>query len=123
VVVIIGMPLPWLKVGGLVLSAQTDNGFEGAAVVTFLAAVAMLALIVLPYTTKSRRVGIDRTASYLGLVVVGIAALGVELIDLVGTEGSSLGPLDAPGLWLGLAGMAIASWGVLELIAERPLAS
>jgi hypothetical protein len=123
VLVIIGMPLPWLKVGGLVLSAQTANGFEGAGVVTFLAAVAMLALIVLPYTTKTRRVAIDRAVSYLALLLVGIAAMGAELLTLIGTEGSSLAPMDAPGLWLALAGMAVATWGVLELLAERPTTS
>lgn len=123
VLVIVGMPLPWLKVGGLVLSAQTANGFEGAGVVTFLAAVGMLALIVLPYATKTRRVAIDRAVSYLVLLLVGVAGLGAELLNLTGTEGSSLAPLDAPGLWLALGGMALATWGVLELLAERPSAS
>ena len=119
ILAIIGMPLPWLKVGGIVLSAQTANGFEGAGVVTFLAAVAMLALIVLPYTTRTRRAAIDRPVAYPALVLVGAGALGMELAGLIGTEGSSLAPLDAPGLWLAIAGMAIATWGVLELFAAR----
>jgi hypothetical protein len=119
VLAIIGMPLPWLTVGGIVLSAQTANGFAGAGVVMFLAAVGMLALIVLPYTTRTRRVAIDRPAAYLALVLVGAGALGVELINLIGTEGSRLAPMDAPGLWLAMAGMAIAIWGVLELLAAK----
>jgi hypothetical protein len=119
VLAIIGMPLPWLKVGGIVLSAQTANGFESAGVVTFLASVAMLALIVLPYTTKTRRIAIDRPAAYLVLLIAGVGALSVVLVDLIGTEGNSLAPLDAPGLWLATVGMAIATWGVLELFAAR----
>ena len=116
------MPLAWLKVGGVVLSAQTASGFEGAGVVMFLASVAMLALIVLPYTTRTRRVAIDRPASYVALLAIGVGALGVEIIKLIGTEGNSLAPMDAPGLWLAIAGMLLATWGVLELLAERPSA-
>ena len=116
------MPLPWLTVGGIVLSAQTANGFEGAGVVMFLAAVAMLALIVLPYTTRTRRVAIDRPAAYLGLLLIAVVGLGIEVVDLITTEGNALMPLEAPGLWLAVAGMAIATWGVLELFAERPAA-
>ena len=45
----------------------------------------------------------------------------LAVIDLVGGEEQySLTPLDAPGLWLAIAGMAIATWGVLELFAEKP---
>lgn len=116
------MPLPWLTVGGIVLPAQTANGFEGAGVVMFLAAVAMLALIVLPYTTRTRRVAIDRPAAYLALLLIAVVGLGIEVVDLITTEGNALMPLEAPGLWLAVAGMAIATWGVLELFAERPAA-
>jgi hypothetical protein len=119
---IIAMPLPWLTVGGIVLSAQTANGFEGAGVVMFLALVGMLALIVLPYTTRTRRLAIDRPVAYLALLLIALAGLGVEAIDLFTTDGNSVMPLDAPGLWLAIAGMAIVTWGVLELFAERPAA-
>jgi len=119
---IIAMPLPWLTVGGIVLSAQTANGFEGAGVVMFLASVGMLALIVLPYTTRTRRLAIDRPVAYLALLLIALAGLGVEAIDLFTTDGNSVMPLDAPGLWLAIVGMAIVTWGVLELFAERPAA-
>ncbi len=120
---IISMPLSWQKAGGIVLPVSTDWGFAGAGVAMFLAAVAMLAIIVLPYTTKTRRSGIDRPIVYLGLVAVGIGGLGVAIINLIGgDEAYSLTPLDAPGLWLAIAGMALATWGVLELFAEKPSA-
>jgi hypothetical protein len=119
---IIAMPLPWLTVGGIVLSAQTANGFEGSGVVMFLASVGLLALIVLPYTTRTRRLAIDRPVAYLALLLIALAGLGVEAIDLFSTDGNSLMPLDAPGLWLAIAGMTIVTWGVLELLAERPAA-
>jgi hypothetical protein len=81
----------------------------------------MLAVIVLPYTTRTHQVAIDRPIVYLGLLVVGIAGLGLAILDLVGGEEQyGLMPLDAPGLWLAVAGMALATWGVLELFAEKP---
>ncbi len=119
VITIVGMPLPWLTVGGIVLPAQTANGFEGAGVVMFLAVVAMLAVIVLPYATRTRRVAIDRAIVYVGLLMVGLAGLSAQIVDLLSAEGSRLTPLEAPGLWLAVIGMAITTWGVLELLAER----
>ena len=118
---IISMPLSWQKAGGIVLPVSTDWGFAGAGVAMFTASIAMLAIIVLPYTTRTRRVAIDRPIVYLGLVAVGVGSLGVAIINLIdGDEAYSLTPLDAPGLWLAVVGMALATWGVLELFAEKP---
>ena len=106
------------------LPVSTDWGFAGAGVVMFLAAVLMLALIVLPYTTETRR-GRARPASGLPGPAgwwpsVGLA---VAIIELVGGDAQySLTPLDAPGLWLAIVAMAITTWGVLELFAEKPAA-
>lgn len=120
VLTIVGMPLPWLKVGGVVLPAQTASGFEGAGVSTFLAAVAMLALLVLPYTTRTRQSALDRPVVYLALLLVGLGGLAVEALAIVGTEGAALLPTDVPGLWLTSLGMVVVLWGVAELFAERP---
>jgi hypothetical protein len=117
---ICSMPLPWLKVGGVVLAAETATGFDGSGVVMFVAAVAMLAVMLLPYATRSGQVALDRPAAYVVLLAIALAGLISEALGLLGTEGSSLAPLDAPGLWLAGAGMAVATWGVLELLAERP---
>ena len=122
ILAISAMPLAWLRVGGVVLAAETASGFEGAGVLMFLAAVAMLALIVLPYTTRSGTFLLDRPVTYLALLSAGLAGLVSEAIRLAGTEGSSLVPLDAPGLWLAIGAMAVVTWGVLELFAERPAA-
>jgi hypothetical protein len=56
---------------------------------------------------------------YLGILMVGVSALVVQVIDLISTEGNRLMPLEAPGMWLSIVGMAIATWGVLELFAEK----
>ena len=120
---IISMPLSWQKAGGIVLPVQTDWGFSGAGVLMFIASVLMLALIVLPFTSETRQASLDRPVVFAGLLVVALGGLVVALIDLIGGEAQySLTPLDAPGLWLAIVGMAIATWGVLELFAERPQA-
>lgn len=114
------MPLAWFKVGGVVLAAETANGFDGSGVLMFMAAVVMLALIVLPYTTRSGQFVLDRPVAYAALLLLALAGLVSEVLRLLGTEGSSLTPLDAPGLWLAIGGMAMVTWGVLELFAEGP---
>jgi hypothetical protein len=119
ILAICSMPLAWLKVGGVVLAAETASGFDGTGVVMFLAAVVMLALIVLPYTTRSGQLALDRPAVYVALLLLALAGLVSAVLGLLGTEGSSLAPQDAPGLWLAIGGMALATWGVLELLAER----
>ena len=123
ILTILSMPLAWLKVGGVVLSAETASGFDGAGVLVFLACLAMLAVIVLPYTTKSRQVRFDRPIVYVALWFVAMGGMLSVIATLLGTEGSSLTPLDAPGLWLACAGVAVLTWGLLELIAERPSAA
>ncbi len=118
---IISMFLAWQTAGGIVLPVSTEWGFAGPGVVMFIAAVLMLALIVLPFTTETRQVTLDRPVTFLALLVVGIGGLAVAIIDLLGGEEQyRLTPLDAPGLWLAVVGMAVATWGVLELFAEKP---
>jgi hypothetical protein len=117
VIAIVGVPLAWLKVGGVVLSAETASGFAGSGVLLFLASVAMLALIVLPFTTKSGRSSLDRPAAYLGLLAVALVGLILAFLDLFGT-GSSVSPTDVPGIWLAAIGMIMATWGVAELFAQ-----
>lgn len=119
ILAMVAMPLPWLTVGGIVLPARSANGFEGGGMVMFLAAVAMLAVIVLPYATRTRRSAIDRSLVYLLLLVIGVGALASHVVELIRAEGNRLMPTEAPGLWLAVVGMAVATWGLLELFAER----
>lgn len=116
---IAGMPLPWFTVGGEVLTAYSQNGFQGAGVLVFLASVGMLALVVLPYTTRTGQASIERTATYVGLLLVGLAGLGIEIVGAWNESRLGL-PDRALGLWLASVGMLLASWGVAELFAEKP---
>jgi len=118
---IVSMPLSWQKAGGVVLEVHTAWGFSGPGWFMFLACVLMLVTILLPYTTRTGQLGIDRPLAYLLLLLVGAGGLLAAILDLIGGEQAySLTPLDASGLWLAVVAMGITTWGVLELFAERP---
>ena len=118
---IVAMPLSWQKAGGVVLEVRTAWGFAGPGWIMFAASVLMLALMLLPYTTRTRQLAIDRTGAYVLLLLLAVGGLAAAIFDLFGgDEEYSLALPDAPGLWLAVAGMAIVTWGVLELFAEKP---
>jgi hypothetical protein len=122
VLAICSIPLPWLRAGGTVLevTAWTGQGGGLPVLAIFVAAVAMLALVVVPFATRSGTFWLDRGISYLLLLALGLGGLVAKVLELLGTEGStSLAPLDAPGLWLAIVGMGLATWGVLEILAEH----
>jgi hypothetical protein len=122
VLALVGVWLPWYTVGGEVLPALTANGFDGAGVLVFLAAVGMLGLLALPYTSRTHSSALDRPAVFAVLVLVGIIGLAIEAwTQLTAQPESRLGgPLDAPGLWLAALGIVLAAWGTAEAAAERP---
>jgi hypothetical protein len=117
VLALIGMALPWVTVGGQAdgLPQVTANGFDGAGILVFVAAILMLALLTLPYASKTGSSALDRPASYLALTVIGFAGLVLEVATLVSQSHFGF-PDRAPGMWISAAGLAIAAWGVGELL-------
>ena len=114
---ILSIPLPWLKAGGTVLEVAAWTGVGGGLPVLamFISSVSMLAIMLIPFTTRSGTFWLDRATAYLVLLAIGMVGLVAKAVELMGTEGSiSLAPLDAPGLWLAIAGMALMTWGVLR---------
>jgi len=117
VLALVGMALPWVTIGGQVdgLPTITANGFDGAGILVFVAAILMLALLTLPYASKTGSSALDRPVSYLALTIVGFAGLIIEAATLVG-QGHFSFPDRGPGLWIAAAGLALAGWGVGELL-------
>ena len=119
-VVLVGSVPHWWTVGGVVTERFTGNAFEGLGIVTFIAAVALLALMVLPYASREGDSRFDRPPTYLLLALVAIAAFGLRVVEIQGFGGLGL-PDRGPGLWITGAGLIVVAWGVAEILGERPV--
>ena len=119
VLAIIGAFLPWTYAGGEIgLPMQTEKALDGGAgILMFIAAVALLALLILPYASPSGRSSLDRWVSFAilgGLMVVG------TLLQLFSSGTLKLLPLtDVLGLWLGVAGTLLVAWGAAEIVGQE----
>ena len=122
IVTLAGTVPPWWMAGGPPLyPGYSGNAFEGVGLVIFISALAMLALVVLPFTRRDGEAAIDRPSSYVLLAVLAIGAFVLRAYQLA-QDGLLALPQDAPGLWLTGAGLLIVAWGVAELLNERPAA-
>jgi hypothetical protein len=120
IVTLVGVALPWVTVGdGLYLTTITNNGFSGAGILDFVSGICLLALLTLPYASKTGTSNLDRPMSYLVLAGIGVAGLIIEVVTYFG-QGVLGFPDRAPGLWLAGIGLFITCWGVGELLGERP---
>jgi quinol-cytochrome oxidoreductase complex cytochrome b subunit len=122
VLAIIGAFLPWSYAGGgdTELPRVTSDAFQGPGIAMFVAAVALLALLILPYTTSSGRSSVDRWLSFV--VLGGIMVVGTVLQVLQLLPGGALKltpPLDVLGLYLGVLGTLLVVWGVAEIVNEE----
>ena len=125
-VLLVGCLLPWWTVGGDGgLPARSGNAFDGTGIFVFIAAVASLALVTLPYAAE-RPILADRWPAYALFVVVGWIGFGLRVIELLTSgaftihEPSEL-VTRMPGLWVVAVGLAIASRGAFE-VAGEPIA-
>jgi hypothetical protein len=114
-----GMLPAWWHLARTNALALSGNGLEGAGIVIFLCALALLALIVLPYATRDGDAALDRPASYVVLSLFAIAAFLFRLYDISGFAALEL-PMEAPGLWLTGGGLLVVAWGVADILTERP---
>jgi hypothetical protein len=123
ILIVVGCALPWFRAGGAEgIPALEGNGFFGPGILAFLAALATLALVTLPYAMGDRPVAVDRWWVYAALA--GIAALGL-LLRAVGIALDSGGfgtmlPDRAPGVWLAAAGVVGLAFATAELYGARP---
>ena len=123
ILIVVGCTLPWFRAGGGEgIPALVGNGFFGPGILTFLAALATLALVALPYAMGDRPVAVDRWWVYA--LLAGIAALGVLLRALaIAFESGGFGtmlPDRAPGIWLAAAGVVGLAFATAELFGARP---
>jgi hypothetical protein len=128
VIVIVACVLPWWRLGGGPgeLSARSDVGLsDGLGYLMFLAAIATLLLVALPYAAEGP-VAIDRPISYLVLLLTACAAYGIRTFtmiqqDLILYIGQTppIQPLRGPGYWGAALGLVVLARGVFELWEAR----
>jgi hypothetical protein len=121
VVMLAGCVLPWWTVGGgpAEMTPLSGNAFDSLGIVVFLAALATIALIALPYATE-RPVTVDRWSSYVGIAVVAWLAFLYRLVDLFLQHALAFEePLDVltrvPGLWVTAIGLVLVSRSAYDL--------
>ena len=118
-IVLVASVLPWYTVGGGEgqLTALTYDALRGSGVLTFLAALAMIALSTLAAASPDSAVVVDRPIVFV--VVFGVAIVGILLwLPTILGDPSGAAPTKAPGLWLAILGVAIMGIGVYEVARE-----
>jgi len=122
VLMLVGSVLPWYRAGGSDgIPAIQGNAFEGPGIIVFLAALATLALVALPFAAGDRPVALDRWWAYAIVAVVAAVALVVRVVAIASEAGglATMLPDRAPGLWLTAAGVVGLFFAVAEIYGQR----
>ena len=119
IVIVAACFLPWWQTSSdLGLPPRSGNAFDGSGVLVFFAALAIIALLALPYAAGDVPVGLDRPLSFLILTVVGWLALAVRLADLALANLDAVFPQRAYGLWIAALGLILLSRAVYDIARE-----
>jgi hypothetical protein len=116
VLLVVGSVLPWYQTGGNVgeLTTQVFTAFNGSGFMSFLAGLATLALIALPYAMGDRPTPIDRGVSFAILAVV--ALVGVALwVPTMLEDVSSFLPTRSYGFWITAVGAVLLARAAFEI--------
>jgi hypothetical protein len=118
-IVIIGCLLPWWGFGGGDgLPARSGNAFDGSGIIVFYVALATIALLALPYAAGDVPVALDRSLTFVIVVVIGWVALAIRVFNLWSLGALGL-PDRAPGLWIAALGLIVLSRAVYDIARER----
>ncbi len=112
-----GLVPAWWVVERTGQESLTGNGFEGAGLVVFLAALLLIALVVLPFASRDGDSPLDRAPTYIVLALLGIAAFLFRVYQIMQFGGLSL--TESIGLWVTGAGLLIVAWGAGDILTEK----
>ena len=118
IVSVCGLFPPWWMIARTNLESLSGNGLQGVGLIIFLAGMASLAVLTLPYASRDGDSTLDRPGIY---VVLGVAALGTflfRLYEINSFAGIGL-PTVAPGLWITGVGLLLFVWGVADVLTTR----
>jgi hypothetical protein len=117
-VTLAGIPLTWWTIERTNAPSLTGSGLQGVAIFVFLAALAMIAVIILPFASRAGESALDRPGVYALLALIAVAAYAWRVVEISGFASLGL-PQEVPGLWLSGAGLVIVLWGVGDLLTTR----
>jgi hypothetical protein len=121
ILILVGSVLPWFRVGGSDgIPPIEGNAFSGAGILVFLAGMATLALVALPFAAGDRPVALDRWWAYAAVTAVAVVGLVIRVAGIA-NEGGGLEvmlPDRAPGLWLVAAGVIGLVFATAALYGE-----
>jgi hypothetical protein len=118
IVILVGSLLSWYTFVGD-LGVRTFKAFDGSGILTFIAALATIALVALPYAAGDRPVSIDRWLAYLLLALLAWVGLAFWPWDFLSVPSGFL-PDRAPGLWLAVIGTIGLSRAAFDISREPP---
>jgi hypothetical protein len=116
--------LQWWQIGGNgpdELSKLTGNGFNamtGSVFVMFLASVASLFLVTLPFASE-KPVAVDHPLSYLLLLGFGLAGYVWAVVNLARQSLVPFPPQQGLGFWVAIIGLVLFARGIFEMHEER----
>jgi phosphatidylserine synthase len=114
--------LQWWATGGDAgLPRKTATGFSsitGGVFPMFLAGVATLLLITLPFASE-KPVAVDHPLSYLLLMTVMVACYALSVAVLAQKQLVPFPPQVGPGFYLAALGILVIARGVFEFFEER----
>ena len=120
IVLLVGCLLPWYTVGGDGgLPATVYRAFDGTGIASFVAALATIALIALPYAAGDRPVGVDRGIVFGLLAALAIAGV-VLWVPSVLEAPEGLLPDRAYGFWIAALGAIIMGRAAYDIVLEPP---
>jgi len=116
VLLVVGSVLPWYQVGGDGgLPAIVYRAFDGSGILSFLAGLATLALIALPFAMGDRPTPIDRGVSFAALAVVAIAGVLLWVPNVL-ADVSGLLPSRSYGFWTAALGAVLLGRAAFEVL-------
>jgi hypothetical protein len=120
-VLVVGCLLPWFTVGGDGgLPPQTYRSVDYlSGVVAFLAGLATLALVVLPFATGPRRLALDRGLTFGILAIAALLGVTVWLPTVLSVPQGLL-PDRAYGFWIALVGAIVMCRAAYDIGREPP---
>jgi len=113
-----GLLLPWWIVVRTGVTPLSGNGFQGAGIIVFLAALGLLALVTMPFTSRDGQSALDRPAVYTAVAIAAIGAFLLRVYEISQFGGLGL-PTESLGMWITGAGLLLVAWGVGDILTDR----